>query len=328
MVVSSGSASGGGGSGVRLAAAVTNASSPRQTSLSRNAPSSFLTSRRGSWVSEGLGPQSLAALSASQASAKSSWRLRLAGREGQELSRVLGGGVVPGSVVLVGGEPGVGKSTLLLQLADMLCSIESEAGNGADGEDDGQGEAAPCVLYVSGEESAEQVADRATRLGLIRPDRVLVHCATRLESILEALVDARPRAVVLDSIQTVYLEDVPSSAGSVTQVRECATALLHVAKRLGVPLFLAGHVNKAGDIAGPRVLEHIVDVVLYLEGGGGSAMRMLRGIKNRYGTTDEVGLFQMEEEGLVAIEDPSAIFMASRSVGVGCISFVGAFSLR
>ncbi|OUS43675.1 P-loop containing nucleoside triphosphate hydrolase protein [Ostreococcus tauri] len=202
---------------------------------------------------------------------------------GSEIERVLGGGVVPGGMTLVGGDPGVGKSTILLQLAGLL----AESG-GAD--------AGP-VLYASGEESVEQVGGRAERMGL-DSDSIYLYSATRLENVLEAVATLKPSALVVDSIQTVFLEDATGSPGSVSQVRECATALLHAAKTTGIPVFIIGHVTKSGDIAGPRVLEHIVDVVLYLEGDADRAVRILRGHKNRYGSTDEVGVFQMSDEGM------------------------------
>ncbi|ACO70521.1 predicted protein, partial [Micromonas commoda] len=219
-------------------------------------------------------------------------RMRLSQELGKEIERVLGGGVVPGGMTLVGGDPGVGKSTILLQLAD---GAPSSVG----------------VLYASGEESVEQVAGRAERMG-IDPDGVFLYSATRLENILEAVSRLKPAALVVDSIQTVFLEDATGSPGSVSQVRECATALLHAAKTTGMPVFIVGHVTKSGDIAGPRVLEHIVDVVLYLEGDSDRAVRILRGHKNRYGSTDEVGVFQMSDEGMKPVASPSALFLGER----------------
>lgn len=223
---------------------------------------------------------------------------------GAEIERVLGGGVVPGGLTLVGGDPGVGKSTILLQLAGLLGGGATSGGSSG---------SAPTVLYASGEESIEQVAGRAERMG-IDPDAsgVYLYSATRLENILEAVNQLKPSALVVDSIQTVFLEDATGSPGSVSQVRECATALLHAAKTTGMPVFIIGHVTKSGDIAGPRVLEHIVDVVLYLEGDADRAVRVLRGHKNRYGSTDEVGVFQMSDEGMKPVASPSALFLGER----------------
>ena len=228
---------------------------------------------------------------------------------GKEIERVLGGGVVPGGMILVGGDPGVGKSTILLQLAGLL----GARGEEREGEEDGANEsiAAGGVLYASGEESVEQVAGRAERMG-IDPNGIYLYSATRLENILEAVSTLKPAALVVDSIQTVFLEDATGSPGSVSQVRECATALLHAAKTTGMPVFIIGHVTKSGDIAGPRVLEHIVDVVLYLEGDADRAVRILRGHKNRYGSTDEVGVFQMSDGGMKPVASPSALFLGER----------------
>ena len=235
-------------------------------------------------------------------------RLQLPGGEGRELGRVLGGGVVPGSVVLVGGEPGIGKSTLMLQLALMMAGVGEPAPPGRER----GGDAGARVLYVSGEESVEQLAARAER---IRPsrrsmDHLLLLSCSQLDLVLDAVAEERPVAVIVDSIQTLYLQEASGSAGSTTQVRECATALLQVAKQLHTSVFLVGHVTKAGDVAGPRVLEHIVDVVLFLEGERYQKFRLLRGLKNRFGATDELGVFEMEEEGMVAVADPSATFLS------------------
>ncbi len=219
-----------------------------------------------------------------------------------EFARVLGGGIVPGSVVLIGGDPGIGKSTLLLQTA-----LEMAA----------QGP----VLYVSGEESERQIKMRARRLwrdeeGQPRPfppDLYLV-TETDLEAILAHVEAVKPRLLIVDSIQTVSLPDLSSSAGSVTQVRECAARLRELAKGTGVSVFLIGHVTKEGIIAGPRVLEHIVDTVLYLEGDRFQAYRLLRSVKNRFGTTSEVGVFEMRDRGMVEVPNPSEAFLAERWV--------------
>ncbi|MBI2942502.1 MAG: DNA repair protein RadA [Chloroflexi bacterium] len=211
-----------------------------------------------------------------------------------EFSRVLGGGIVPGSVVLVGGDPGIGKSTLLLQLAG---SLADQVGP---------------VLYVSGEESAEQVKLRADRLS-VGGERLFVLAETALDQVLVQIEEVRPRLVVVDSIQTMYLPAVPSAAGSVTQVRESAMALLRVAKATHIPIFIVGHVTKEGAIAGPRVLEHIVDTVLYLEGERFHSYRLLRGVKNRFGSTNEVGVFEMQGDGLAEVSNPSAVFLGERT---------------
>lgn len=213
-----------------------------------------------------------------------------------EFDRVLGGGAVPGSVVLVGGDPGIGKSTLLLQAAALA------AGAGR------------TVLYVSGEESARQVAMRAARLGLAG-ERLFLLAETSLDAALAEAQALAPQLVVVDSIQTMQTEAVPQTAGSVLQIRQCTTQLMRWAKGTGTPVFIVGHVTKDGEIAGPRLLEHIVDAVLYLEGERFSHYRLLRGVKNRFGSTDEVGVFEMTGAGLEAVENPSHLFMAERATG-------------
>lgn len=210
-----------------------------------------------------------------------------------EFSRVLGGGVVPGSLVLVGGDPGIGKSTLLLQIAALVSEISGD------------------VLYVSGEESVQQLKMRADRLG-ITSERLLLLTETNLEAIINHIEQLQPHMVVVDSIQTVYLEELTSAAGSVSQVRESAARLMRVAKEQSLPIFLVGHVTKAGAIAGPRVLEHIVDTVLYLEGDRFHAYRLLRSVKNRFGATSEVGVFEMGNQGLSEVANPSEAFLAER----------------
>ena len=210
-----------------------------------------------------------------------------------EFSRVLGGGIVPGSLVLIGGDPGIGKSTLLLQVSSLLADQGGK------------------VLYVSGEESAQQIKMRAHRLALA-PDGLYVLTETNLHTIIEHMRQMQPIVVIVDSIQTVYLDELTSAAGSVSQVRESAALLMRTAKADNVPIFLVGHVTKSGSIAGPRVLEHIVDTVLYLEGDRFHTYRLLRSVKNRFGATSEVGVFEMKNEGLVEVTNPSAAFLEER----------------
>ncbi|MDO5487131.1 MAG: DNA repair protein RadA, partial [Rikenellaceae bacterium] len=204
-------------------------------------------------------------------------------------NRVLGGGLVPGSLVLLGGEPGIGKSTLSLQLALTDHSLRT--------------------LYVSGEESAEQIGMRAERLG-IGNEECYIYSETLLENILTQIEAHRPDVVVIDSIQTIFTETIDSSAGSVSQIRECAATLLKYAKTTGTSIFIIGHITKDGTIAGPKILEHIVDVVLQFEGDGNNIYRILRGIKNRFGATFEIGVFEMLESGLRAVENPSEILLS------------------
>jgi len=211
-----------------------------------------------------------------------------------EFNRVLGGGIVPGSLVLIGGDPGIGKSTLMLQVSAMAA------------------EGGEKVIYVSGEESLEQVRLRANRLSL-GGEHLFVLPETNLEIILEHIDQASPHLVIIDSIQTVYLDELGGAPGSVGQIRECTMRLMQWAKAAGVPVLLSGHVTKDGAIAGPRVLEHIVDVVLYLEGEPFSTYRLLRSVKNRFGSTNEVGIFEMRGDGLVEVDNPSQVFLAQRA---------------
>ena len=211
----------------------------------------------------------------------------------EELDRVLGGGVVPGSVILVGGDPGIGKTTLLLQA---LPRLVQQGGK---------------LLYVSGEESARQIKMRSDRLGIICPS-LYVLCATSLEEIFKATKDLQPVAVVVDSVQTVYTDQVSSAPGSVSQVQEVACQLMWYAKRSAVPVFIIGHVTKEGLIAGPRLLEHIVDTVLYFEGDRNHAYRILRAVKNRFGATNEIGVFEMKDGGLEEVANPSELFLSGR----------------
>lgn len=207
----------------------------------------------------------------------------------KELNRVLGGGIVPGSLILLGGEPGIGKSTLSLQLALTENNLRT--------------------LYVSGEESAEQIKMRAKRLGINNME-CTVFTETLLENIISEIESLRPDMVIIDSIQTMSTDLVESSAGSVTQIRECTAALLKVAKMLGISIFIIGHITKEGTIAGPKILEHIVDVVLQFEGDSNNNYRILRGIKNRFGATFEIGVFEMLESGLKEVDNPSEILLS------------------
>ncbi|MBI2836527.1 MAG: DNA repair protein RadA [Chloroflexi bacterium] len=211
-----------------------------------------------------------------------------------EFDRVLGGGLVSGSVILIGGDPGIGKSTLLLQISALATRTSST------------------VVYVSGEETERQIKLRAERLGITGENLFLLPEAN-LESILGQLEELSPGLVVIDSIQAVFLPRMDSSSGSITQVRECAATLMCWAKTRNVPVFLVGHVTKDGAIAGPRVLEHIVDVVLYLEGEPFSPYRLLRSVKNRFGSTNEIGVFEMKTEGLIEVANPSQAFMSQRA---------------
>ena len=229
-----------------------------------------------------------------------------------ELSRVLGGGIVPGSVVLISGDPGIGKSTLLIQLCAALAEGASIAKHSATmGTHPEPVEGRGPVLYVSGEESPAQIKLRAERLGIVSP-HILVLADTHLESIAAHIEKTQPRMVVVDSVQSIYSDAIQSGAGSVTQVRDCSAQLLRLAKSLTFPLFLVGHVTKEGAIAGPRVLEHMVDTVLYLEGERFHSFRLLRSVKNRFGSTNEVGVFEMAEKGLVEVKNPSEAFLAER----------------
>jgi DNA repair protein RadA/Sms len=210
-----------------------------------------------------------------------------------EFDRVLGGGVIPGSLVLIGGDPGIGKTTLLLQALPGLGLSEEQ------------------VLYVSGEESPRQIKMRGQRLG-VENRNLLILAETSLEQILKSIQEIQPAAVVVDSIQTVYTEQLTSAPGSISQVQEVAGQLMWFAKRSSVPVFIIGHVTKEGAIAGPRLLEHIVDTVLYFEGDKGHSYRILRAVKNRFGSTNEIGVFEMKESGLAEVANPSELFLAER----------------
>ncbi len=221
-----------------------------------------------------------------------------------ELDRVLGGGIVKGSVILLSGDPGIGKSTILLQVCNAL-----------------QGDIK--ILYVSGEESAIQIKLRAKRIG-VESDAVSVMTETDVQTVCEYINSARPDLVMIDSIQTMQHPDISSSPGSIVQVRESANLLLRTGKSLDIPIFIVGHVNKGGDIAGPKVMEHIVDTVLYFEGERNQSYRILRAIKNRFGSTNEIGVFEMTEMGLAEVENPSAMMLSGRmsDVSGGCITCI------
>ncbi len=215
----------------------------------------------------------------------------------EELNRVLGGGIVPGSIVLIGGEPGVGKSTLVMHLARQVAEQST-------------------VLYATGEESAHQVALRARRLDAVHRNLLLL-AETDLETVVAAIREVQPAVAIIDSIQTMSDPGLEAAAGTVSQVRECAARLMRLAKEISVPIFLVGHVTKEGAIAGPRVLEHMVDTVLYLEGDRHQEFRILRATKNRFGSTDEIGIFAMGESGLEEVADPSAVLVSNSSLTAG-----------
>lgn len=222
-----------------------------------------------------------------------------------EFDRVLGGGIVPGSLVLIGGEPGIGKSTLLSQVADRMSSLYGK------------------VLYVSGEESERQIKLRGERLG-INPDGLYLLSETNLEKIFDQIDKLQPQAIILDSVQTVYSEKLESAPGSVSQVREVAGQCLLLAKNLTIPIFLIGHVTKEGTIAGPKALEHIVDTVLYFEGERHHNHRILRAAKNRFGAANELGIFEMTGKGLIGVPNPSEVFLSERPVGASGSAVIAA----
>ena len=221
-----------------------------------------------------------------------------------ELDRVLGGGAVAGSLVLVSGAPGIGKSTLLLQICNSLCADRS-------------------VLYVSGEESERQLKLRAERLG-VAPESLFVLSETRLSDILEAAAETKPDILIVDSIQTLYNEENDSSPGSVSQVKDCPMSMMQLSKSNGITVFVVGHINKDGNIAGPKVLEHMVDCVLYFEGDPNSSYRLLRAAKNRFGSTNEIGVFEMQDSGLTEVPNPSQMLLEGRPEGASgtCVSCV------
>ena len=220
-----------------------------------------------------------------------------------ELDRVLGGGIVKGSVVLLSGDPGIGKSTILLQICNALPELK--------------------ILYVSGEESAVQIKLRASRLG-IKNDNLLIMAETNTEIICEYIRSSKPDIVMIDSIQTMNISEIQTASGSLAQVRESTKMFLNVGKSLDIPVFIVGHVNKGGEIAGPKILEHIVDTVLYFEGEKTQSYRILRATKNRFGSTNEIGVFEMNEAGLNEVENPSAMLLSGRikNVSGGCITCV------
>ncbi len=221
-----------------------------------------------------------------------------------ELDRVLGGGAVAGSLVLVGGAPGIGKSTLLLQICNELCSQRR-------------------VLYISGEESERQLKLRAQRLG-VAPENLLILSETRLSDVLEAVEEVKPDILIVDSIQTLYSENNESTPGSVSQVKDCTMSLMQLSKSEGITVFVVGHINKDGAIAGPKVLEHMVDCVLYFEGDANSSYRLLRAAKNRFGSTNEIGVFEMGDKGLREVPNPSQMLLSGRPEGASgtCVACV------
>ena len=221
-----------------------------------------------------------------------------------ELNRVLGGGLVPGSIVLLGGEPGIGKSTLSLQTMLQLTDRR--------------------VLYVSGEESAHQLKMRAARISAADSDHLLILCSNSLEEVFEHIKDVQPELVIIDSIQTIATEDVESSAGSIAQVRECASALLRFAKTSGVPVILIGHITKEGSLAGPKILEHIVDAVIQFEGDQHYMYRILRSIKNRFGSTSELGIYEMQQTGLRQVSNPSELLLTEDHDGLSGVAISSA----
>ncbi|XP_010442516.1 PREDICTED: uncharacterized protein LOC104725547 [Camelina sativa] len=268
--------------------------------LSSKATGSGLQEATGlSWLPDQAGVQPNRLTDVIRGITQQQWRFSLPGLFGNEVSRVLGGGLAPGSLILIGGDPGIGKSTLLLQIASIIAEGSEVA------------EPAP-VLYISGEESVEQIGSRADRMK-IQTEELYLFSSSDLQDILNKAHRLSPRALIIDSIQTVYLKEVTGSAGGLTQVKECTSTLLRFAKKSNVPVFLVGHVTKAGDIAGPRVLEHIVDVVLYLEGEESSTYRLLRSVKNRFGSTDELGVFEMSNSGLEVVSNPSGIYLSQQN---------------
>ena len=221
-----------------------------------------------------------------------------------ELDRVLGGGAVAGSLVLVGGAPGIGKSTLLLQICNQLCAERS-------------------VLYVSGEESERQLKLRAQRLG-VAPEKLYILSETRLSDVMEAVEATKPDILIVDSVQTLYNEENESSPGSVSQVKDCTMSMMQLSKTQGITVFVVGHINKDGAIAGPKVLEHMVDCVLYFEGDPNSSYRLLRAAKNRFGSTNEIGVFEMGDKGLIEVPNPSQMLLEGRPEGASgtCVACV------
>lgn len=220
----------------------------------------------------------------------------------KEFDRVLGGGIVAGSLVLISGEPGIGKSTILLQMCKSISHDIS-------------------VLYISGEESPKQIKMRAERIG-VNSDNILILSETDLSRIRERILEQKPDIVIIDSVQTISREDISSSPGSISQVKECTGEFMRIAKSSDIPIFLIGHVNKEGSIAGPKVMEHMVDAVLYFEGERTLDCRILRAVKNRFGSTNEIGVFEMAREGLREVENPSAMFMQGKPEGVSGIATV------
>lgn len=244
----------------------------------------------GRWgMSEGIDPQPLTRVTSGEGERHSTHI--------GEFDRILGGGIVPGSFILMGGDPGIGKSTLLLQAMNRIALQKIP------------------VLYITGEESSRQIKVRADRLH-VAAENLFIVSETSLDRILQAIRKIHPKVVVVDSIQTLFVPELSSAPGSVSQVREGAGRLMTLAKTQGITIFLIGHVTKEGSIAGPRVLEHMVDTVLYFEGGSGHPYRIVRAVKNRFGSSNEIGVFEMRDQGLVEVENPSELFLAERSSGV------------
>ena len=247
--------------------------------------------KNGKSISEGKAKQNPVPLSAISVNTEDRISTKF-----EELDRVLGGGIVGGSMTLVGGDPGIGKSTLLLQVCKKLADDERS------------------VLYISGEESLRQIKLRAERIGSFN-DKLLLLCETNLDTIRNIIENKKPEVVIIDSIQTMYQDDISSAPGSVSQVRESTSVLMQIAKGMGVSVFIVGHVTKDGNVAGPRVLEHMVDTVLYFEGDRHASYRILRSVKNRFGSTNEIGVFEMRSEGLVEVKNPSEFMLNGKPQG-------------
>eukprot|EP00210_Caulerpa_lentillifera_P008901 g8492.t1 len=300
----------GGGAGMKVADLIRN----------QNGSSFALESRNDAWVQSTVVSKSLMEIAEERGT--SGDRIEIPDSTGSEIDRVLGGGIVKGSLILLGGDPGVGKSTLLLQVVGKISqAIEKYDDELMDS----------FVLYVSSEESAGQIHDRASRLGFGKVSSLRIMTETRVESIIAEIQRVRPTVVVMDSIQSVFSPQATGSAGGIVQVKECAVMFSQFAKITNIPIFIVGHVTKSGEIAGPKVLEHIVDVVLYLDGERNDAIRILRAVKNRYGPTNEIGLFEMMQGQLIKSENPNAKLLHNSIVtppGVASVVFVSLQDMR